>query len=727
MTTVAPPVEPVPEQASRHGRRVAAPGAWRHRLAVVAATGAVLLAVGLHLTAALSAQTPIWSDDEIGPLATSRLIAGVGQPLSLDGMSYYPGWAVVLAPLWWFISDPTTAYRAAVLMSAGAACLTIWPLSAIARRLSVSRPVAVLLAALVMAGPARVVLSDYAVSEAFFALMVVTSVWLGLRYVERGTSAAASLLALSAAYTFFSHGRGVILPIAVVGLLAGRARRRTWRPAAIGLVLLVGACVTLFSVHRMLAATLYGTGRTREDAAFSTFVSGLTGPLAAGLAGQAWYTIVAWVFLPVFGVAAMVPRLRREWSDRMPAGAAWIAVVVLGALATGTLATADTIGETSGRLDVSMYGRYIDPFLLPLVVVGLAAVARGIERRRGAIAWGGGVVLLGAFLLLGAPLADTDGLWFPMNIAGLLLWHWPVDAGDTAVPFLLASLAVAGFGALVVLAGRQLRWVSVALVAVLLAISSWTAQTEVALPWNEASTSGTATAEVLDQVEEALGEQVDVAYYAPGSTYSGQNFTQFMLIPRTVRVIDSVEAADRSEVVIARLAWDEGEEVGARRLTGLVPGEDALWVLPGALANRLAAIGYLEPERGEVLDSPLYAARVQGAVADLVRIGAEDQSVTVELTNLGDQTWAVPSTSDVMEGTVRLVATWTQDGVDRDVVTDLPQSVFPGRSTQVELSLTVPEGVLPGHVTVRLWLVQEGIEPLGDPVNGPVVLDLLVR
>lgn len=697
----------------------------RRRLAVAGAVLAVSVAVVLHLNAALSAGGPVWSDDEIGPLATSRLIAGVGDPLVLNHLSYYPGWPVVLAPLWWFMDDPGSVYHAAVLMSAAAACLTIAPLAAIAHRMSVSRPIAVMLAAMVMAGPARVVMSDYAITEAFFALVVVTTMWLGLRYTERETWLRAVLLAFAAAYTFFTHGRGLVLPIAVALFFLARARRRTWWISAIGIAMLAIATISFFVVHKSLSGALYPGEANREDAAVGTLLKSVTGPLLAALSGQTWYVLVAWLCLPAFGAVILASGLRREWSARMPGGAALVALVTLGALATGALATGDTLSVDSGRFDVIVYGRYVDPFLLPLVVVGLVAVARGMPRRRGAIAWVVTALLLAVFLWRVAPMADVGGLWFAMNIAGLLLWTWPLAATDPT-PFRVASVAILALGALVVLAGRQLRWLSVALVGAILIFATWTAQTEVAQPWNRAAQVVPSSVATLAKLDDLLGDQVEVAYFTGDASYSGQNLTQYWLIPRTVHVVGNIDDVARSEVVIARRSWPEAESAGARRLIGLTPENDALWVLPGDLSDRLAALGYLEPPSGAALANPAYALRLASEApgSESVAAGA---AVIVQVVNLGSQTWPVPATSDDPVGAVRLVATWAQGGLARDTVVDLPRGVFPGGTIRVEVPLVVPADLVRGQATVTFRLVQESLPALGDPVNGLTTIDLRLR
>lgn len=568
------------------------------------AGAAVALTLGLHAAAAASARIPLWSDDEIGPLATARLIAGVGEPLTLNHLSYYPGWAVAVAPLWWVSGDPGTVYRLAVALAALSACLTIIPLAAIARRAGASGPVAVGLAALVMAAPSRVVMSDYAVSEAFFALVVVVTAWLGMRYADRPTTARGLALALVASYALFTHGRGAVLPIAVALLFLAGFRRGSRRRTIVLLLVLVVSSVALFAVHKGLSGTLYGAGPDREDASVETVRNALSGPLLRGLAGQAWYALVAWALLPAFGVALLVRAARREVvTERRVGAAAWWTVVLVGALATSTLAATNLMTGHPPRFDAQMYGRYLDPFLLPLVLVALVGVARGLRRRAALLAWATASVVLALFVLVVAPQYERGGAWFHLNIAGLLLWDWPPSLSRADAPFALASLVAAGAGALVILGGRRATWAPIGVIAVLLVAGTLHAQSQVVWPNMARAGYVPGAVETLERVDDALGEQVPVVYLSAGAIYTGQNLTQYWLVPRSVEVVDDVDDVGPDELVVGRGTWARGEAFGARRITGPVDGDEALWVLRGALADRLDRLGYLE-DRPAVLASP---------------------------------------------------------------------------------------------------------------------------
>lgn len=566
------------------------PGTQRARLLAAAA---VAVTVVLHATAAASARLPIWSDDEIGPLAMARLIAAVGKPLTLNHFAYYPGWAVVMAPLWWVSEDPATVYRLAVALAALSACLTMIPLAAIARRLGASGPVAVDLAALVMAAPSRVVMSDYAVIEAFFGLLVVVTAWLGLRYADKRTLGRGLALAFGASYAFFTHGRGLVLPIAVAILFVSELRRGGRRRALVLLLVLVASSLALFAVYRGLSAQLYDGAVDREDSSVGTVVDAISGPLLRGLVGQFWYTLVAWAMLPAFGVALLVREVRREWiAGRRVGAAAWWTLVVVGALAMGTLATTSLIESTPARLDSLMYGRYLDPFLLPLVLVALVGIARGLRRRAALGALATGAALLILFLLLGTPARQLGARWFPLNIAGLLLWNWPKEASHSMPPFALASLVAVAAGVLVVLAGRRGRWMAIGVIGALFVASSVRAQVAVVWPAQQLVHVPTAVS-ALARVDAALGERVPVVYLSGGAAYVGQNLTQYWLVPRPLPVLASDDSLRDDVLVVGRPTWAAGEALGARAVAGHRAGTDLLWVLPGPLADRLAALGLL--------------------------------------------------------------------------------------------------------------------------------------
>lgn len=138
----------------------------------IAAALTVLLAILVHGNAVRDATGPVWPEDEVGPLGNSWVIAGAGEPWNLSYLPYSPGWSVVIAPAWWFTTDPATVYRVAAVMSALAALAAIAPLAALVRRVGLSPALAVGVSAVVVMAPARSVMSNYVLTENFLVLMI---------------------------------------------------------------------------------------------------------------------------------------------------------------------------------------------------------------------------------------------------------------------------------------------------------------------------------------------------------------------------------------------------------------------------------------------------------------------------------------------------------------------------------------------------------------------------
>ncbi len=691
-----------------------------------AAAAATAVMVRLHAAAAASATVPVFSDDEIGPLATAHLVAGVGPTMELANLSYYPGWAVAIAPLWWFTEDPRTVYHLAVALAAACACLTALPLAAVARAVTGIRvPTALLVGTVVMTAPSRVVMSNYALTEAFFALVVACTAWLGLRHWRRRTWVSGLALAVAASFAFFSHGRGVVVPIATAMLLVVSWLRGRDRRDLVWLATLVVTTVVLFRVHQSLSATIYpATTDSREDFAVRGVIDGLRGPLGQGAAGQLWYALAAWCALPLLGAVVLVRRAWREWrTDRVVGAAAWWAVTVLGGVGMASLAATNIMARDSERFDVQMYGRYVDPFLLPLAALALASVAAGlvplVRRTTAALA----VLVAGGFVAMWDAVGQADGVWYPINIAGLLAWDWSGLPGQTTRSVHLATLAGLVVLALVLTFRGRLRFVGIVAVAVALTLSTEQAQTETVWPWNAANRSEQPIVPAMAALDEALGTTVPVEFLELGAPYPSQNFTQYWLAQRDVTVLHASRDASPDAVVVANPRWVIGRYVLDARRIAVLPGRhEALWVLPGQLSRQLDAAGLLEPRPGRPLEDLSHRLELVDDLPRTARSGAQS-AVEVIVTNQGTQTWpGLTTTPEDSPGAVRLVLRWTQGESATLGLVDLNGSLLPGESARLAVPLEPPESFAPGMATVGLFLIQEGLAPLGDGVSTDILI-----
>ena len=350
-------------------------GRYRAREVVVGGF-AVVVSATLHMWVALGARAPVWTDDEIGVLANARVLAGVGESWHMANLSYYPGWSVALAPIWWFTQDPTTVYRLAIALSVLAAVAAILPLAAIARTLGVRPHVAVVLASVVTLAPARTVQSNYALTENFLVLMVALVAWAAIRFADRPTVLRAVTLAVASGYVFFSHGRMVPVVVATCLWFVTYLWRSRARVAVVGIVVTAAVSAAGYAVNAWLAAQLYGASGGRETSAFSRMFDGTPQSVARSFIGQSWYSTVAWSGLALLGASALVLTVAREVRRREPGAATWFATAFVGLATISVLFISRPIARGSVRLDVAAYGRYLDPFLVVFALVGLVLVAR---------------------------------------------------------------------------------------------------------------------------------------------------------------------------------------------------------------------------------------------------------------------------------------------------------------------------------------------------------------
>ncbi len=677
-------------------------------------TLAVVLAA--HLTAALSAHGPVWTDDEIGVLANARVISGQGA-LTLAHMSYYPGWSIVLAPLWWLSSDPYTVYRGAVIVSALCGAALVLPLSMIARRFGLGRAAAVVVAGVVAVAPGRVVFSTYALTENFLTLVLALSVAAALRYARRRDLGSALLLGAAAGGTFVVHGRmASLLGMTLVwfGVEAWRDRRRAPVLGAAAAVCVAGLGYLL---HVYLSTTLYGDGTSRESGALTNLVDADPIAFVRVALGQVWYSAVAWVALALLGFAVVVVVARREWRTRRPDLAWWVLGTTVGTALISILSMASVLTRGSLRPDILTYGRYLDPLLAILAVVGLALLLRRAAPRRLLVRTVAAVtvVVCAVFLPWVLATAHTDAWWGPINVAGLLgLYRF----GDGAPPWVAASVvAVVAVVALVLVRrSRRGRAVLVGAVGVYFLIGS--ALTLNGYLWESNRALGQTPA--LVTVVQMFPDE-DISYDVNGADWTGQNAYQYWLAGRRVQVFDSALEDPPTTLVVARAQWPQGERAGAIRVAAS-DRDESLWAMPGALADELRARGAVVPA------DP--GARLTGFSARLERVDAPADrpvprtggTVTVRATNDGTSSWTPLGAFPEPEGSVRLLVWWPVGDQMSPQLVDLGHSVLPGASIDLRVPLDPPAGVTGD--TIAITLLQEGLGELTPPGQPLLTLSL---
>lgn len=576
-------------------------GIRRHPLPWLIAAVGVLVVVALNVYAARHAIFPIYWDDEAGYLSNAFVLSGGSAP-DLGGQSYYLGWSLVLTPIWWITHDPGTAYRIAIGITVATGVALVAPLALIAHRLGVRAPTAVLLGAVVAAAPARVLMSNYVLAENFLTLAVAFTVWAALRFQARPTIGRAALFGALSALVFLTHARATpILVATVLWLLLGLRRRVV--VSLVGIAAAIIPSAVGFLVYRSISAEMYPGAADREGVGISRLVHPDPAAVLMSLSGQAWYAGVAWLGLPVLGLIVLAPFIVRELRRRRLSLGAWLAVCLIGVVVISVTFIADPIARGVPRIDLLSYGRYLDPFTVPLALFGLVVLVRFATRRRVLISIGI-VAVLGAIQVwvLQPTLTNEPGRWWaPVTNAGLLQYPWPNVTTATHPPFLIATVAAVIVLVVVLLFIRFPRLVAVGLISAF-AVSSIVAEVRTIHPFFDHFYASDFT--IRNVVQEYRGDGISFDLSGLGNQHAvgeadtvSRNAWQYWLIGTDVPVFRSADADPTTALVISRRDWPRAASLGARLVkadTGDL--DNALWVMPGALQRSLTPRGCFPAE-----------------------------------------------------------------------------------------------------------------------------------
>src|SRR6478609_1466111 len=355
------------------------------RLWLVAAWVAVAVAVLGHVWVVRSsfvAGTPSFNFDEISSLMPGRALLGLPTP-QVGGSGYFPFAAILVAPVWWFTSDPTAFYRATLVISLLLGLASIWPLARVATRLGLTTAQSVTAAAVVVALPAHAVQAEYAIAEKPLLLVVSLTALAGVRLAERPTYARALTFSLAVALTYFTHARMITVVVAAfVWLLL--LSIRYLRIGLVGLVALAVLSWAARTVALHVILLVSPAGFLQSNGTTSILTSLRPGVLARTVLGQSWEQVVSTFGLAPLGLVVAATLAVAE-ARRRAAGPALLLLLAVGALFAGSAidwAQPDQLWPTTTRvrLDVWIYGRYVDPLFALVMLVALAAIVVGVRR-----------------------------------------------------------------------------------------------------------------------------------------------------------------------------------------------------------------------------------------------------------------------------------------------------------------------------------------------------------
>lgn len=584
------------------GHRSASVLAWK-MLAVLGCAVTAVLYAQVSRTA-IAPRTP-W--DENGVLQMSRLLAGQDvTPMISSG--YYPGWSLLISPIWWFTDDPALGYRVAVTVGILVALATIWPLAVLGRQLGLTTAQGVSVGTIVMCLPARSVHADYALSE---PLLMFCVAWLAVAvfaWWRRPSALGVVAVVVAGVAAYLTHARAVAIMLTLLVwlllLLASRPRH-----AVAGLVTLGAGYVLVQSLVSVITEpTLVGSFGKEE--LMSAAISSTTPALLAKVsATQTFAQLVASFGLVAVGVVVIVRRAVPELTSRR----AGPYVLLLGLTASAFLMSflwwsgPRFLISDNPRFDVWVYTRYIDPVAALVLTVALAAFVTGIRRSTLAVA-AGVTVLIGVLtVFLVAPDVPTwGGRRGPGNAAGILHWarffhsNEPFEA--PLVPsltnqnqfWLLALLTLVGSFAMLFAVRRHV--VVFAAGALALAVLAGLAADP-----SQFRDPPRALLAGVEEVEE-LADDTDLTIAfdrdCPSRGVSEAltlNWIAYWFAPRTVDVVNGDPDAP---LVVTCDEWPEATQNGARPLKDAINYGHRLWIMPGALQDRLAGAGRLGAASG---------------------------------------------------------------------------------------------------------------------------------
>lgn len=572
------------------------------------AAGAAALGVQIYLL--WGADHPSFPFDEVTMLQMARIIAGEDAPL-IRGAGYFPGWSVVIAPLWWFLADPQQIYVASLWVGLALSMATALPLAAVAGRMGLSKAQAYFAAFVVVALPAHAVQSDFVLSERLLFLVVACAALAVWRLHERPTAARAIVLGAVVAAAYFTHLRAITV-VGATGVWLVLFAWRRWRIALIGIAALVASTAIAHVLGNAIAEAALGGPLGQQDGLIAALKESTPVLILKIGFAQAWHQIVG-----SFGVAAigLVGAIMATWRQlrRWDAGPAmW----VIGSVAATTIVSVISWSGTSAlftdgwrRLDAWIYARYLDPVVGIVVLLGIALLITGARR---IVAWWSLGVTAGVsaiVLVFVAPIAATWGYVTPAHIAGVMPWYGLLpderfEDGTALLPtftndnrfWLWASVCSLAIPVLMVL-GRRTELAAALMLAV--AATSGSIASDAATDDFHAL-EGVAPMGVAT-LQDAILAQGDVtAIYdwscaRDGHTNAvGENYYGWWLVPAVTEraetaTMDTVDV----DVVVGCVDWERAEELDALEFPDAQGYQSAVWILPGALQDTLIDDGLL--------------------------------------------------------------------------------------------------------------------------------------
>ena len=654
-------------------------------LAVAAAVAAV------HALLAFRQPGPALLWDGTAYLSLARWVAGEHTPDLGHLGQYHVGWPILLAPVVWATSTLDGLFDGVRLVHVALAAGGSLTLLALARRLGVGPPAALLVAAAGGVYPGLAMQSGLEWAQVLTTILTWLTV-LALHWSGRGGGARTIAPALLAAVGYLVHPTALVGLVAVVVVLA--AATRPWTRAVPGLVTALAAGGGAWALNRWALHELWAPGAPSQSAGLFDRVTdpGQWDDLAVRALGSLWYVGVASLGLAALGVAGLVVLARRD--DPAERAVGWW----VGLSLAGTVALTATKFAAPVRPDHLVYGRYVDAFVPLLLLVALAPLLR---RRAALVAAAVGVALtlVAAAVVVGdVPASAFDGVTMPANLFGILALDGAGPAGVDVWRVTAFGLAAAAIVLVVHLGWR--RPAATAAVALVAYLGADVHVRDSVRPLAEETAASFQLGEVLRRVP----GPATVAYDRAVFDARGTNRYLLAAQDRRFAFYDSRRGErPSSPLVVAGQDPAAPPAPGARTVFPEPYREQMLWVTPGSLQDRFAAAGLLVVRPGEPLPREFF----RGGVVDLTaRRGAVE---VVVRKGGGGAPWVRAHSAPGMAGVVDVAVevagrTWTAP---------LPRTLY--RDETVRVLVEIPD--LQGRRRFRAALVVDGGTAFGARVG----------
>lgn len=634
----------------------------------VAAPLVVVVAVALvHVWLAGHMRAPIVEADEFGYLYGAHFLA-LGGPRPATAActvvcgagSYYPGYSLLLMPLWWASQVTATVYHGALAINTGLAAISAWLAYVLAGRLAPAvRPSYRATVALVVAAyPSYLLFGNIVESEnllipAYLATCILAHRAFAKRSAGLPAAPTWAGLGLVGGTVYMVHPSALAITVAVAlvgGWVALSQGAHAWsrRRSIATLGALTGGLVAGLAVSELVIGYVTRGGSSNSGGLVAALGHELNAHglahLGVNTAGQLVYLLAVTAGLVVLAAPSLAravlglarPR-RADHGARLPGSRApdarskgsqplgdaarrsTLALIAVTSLVMGATSVVGLGTSGAGRLDITLYGRYNEAVLAPVLVAGaLAGVDLARRRARGpargharpsrpshAVGWTvlGGLAALG--ITAGAVAAARGGvLHGTPQATNILAAGAQLQSGTHPS---ISLLPLAGYGAGVLVLVALAFGFSNLLLAATIAVSSFIPSTAAGLGDLAAQSRSAAGEGVIPSTLVSLRTGFGATATCVGfdttspSPQAGFSYFNYRLYDPTQSFAPFSSAGGGrpcSEEVVSSVADLSASLPGAREVvqgngTGL-----ALWVLPGALADRLAAAGRLRLPTG---------------------------------------------------------------------------------------------------------------------------------